>query len=582
MATAQQAVLLFHKIITSRKSRPEAAGRRQVHFQTGTNGAVEQASIPAISLAVTESQPTARAAGDQPYWVIVLAVAVFVRLVTLVSYPPLIVGDGEEYWNMIWQMASGNYQSNLIFCSGYPFFMSFPVAILGALWDTAPDIAYRLLLVVQHALGASLALVAFDVLKRSVSLTAGVIGGLLIAISPTRAAWANQTRPEFMLGFFILLVLWLLVRASGSQKWTLLWYAAAGAAAGAMLLVRFNAVAIMPIMVLTILLCGQKRSWRDRGVATLTYLLAALIVFSLYIVLIHQPSTGSWRYSNIFGLSLAKRVADADIPFDASNGPWSRQLLRYHYVDVLSPDLIPKPSTHAQHIERELDEAALRTFLDAPDPSQTVVDGEPDEDKIYYFLGFERGDELLMRAALEAIVKQPGTYLADVLLSLIEYFTTLHTFGPDFLLPPPEEFHIHQTGALGFAQISMPIKEKWGYENPSWAWLPGAAFLTSYFDAYHYINVLYSIAFVVSLIWFLAAPRKRLLAGICWSIAAVWLLSVSVISRPGPRYRSPIGPVLDILLAISLAFAISVIVPVLRKLRLSLSAYHSQVTRKDS
>ena len=72
-------------------------------------------------------------------------------------------------------MAQGALQGNLVYSTGYPFALSFALRPLQGLWATAPDLAYRLVLVMQYACGVVAVLMLYDLLRRTAAPPRGAV-----------------------------------------------------------------------------------------------------------------------------------------------------------------------------------------------------------------------------------------------------------------------------------------------------------------------------------------------------------------------------------------------------------------------
>jgi hypothetical protein len=495
----------------------------------------------------------------------VTVAAALVRILTVVSYPPIIAGDGADYWHLARQMATGAFQGNLVYSTGYPFVLSLALIPMQWLWSATPDLAYRLVLVGQHTCGLITVVLLYDLLRRMVSPRAALIGGLLSALSPVEAAWASETRPEFFLSFLLVLSLWLLMRVTSRPRPITVLFALAGATAGLSWLVRVNSVIAAPLWCLAIWLWPDGHSRRSRFGWAGAFLGAGLLIVGGYLALVHYPTTGTWKYSYLLGWNLKNRLADAGIPFDRANGPATAALIRYQYADIGLKEL-PKVTELASHVDHPIDARLAAALRSAPEPTKsTTVDFE--EKRLYLLLGFPEADGLMTRAALETIAAHPIPYLTSVAQTIADYFYRYNEFSSDFVLPDEMHIGVLKQGVLGFVKVSVSeshlgddgetshTKTKWAFEQPSWVWLPGINLLNGYYDVFRFSWILSPVAFIVCLILFLRAPRRRAFVGLCLGLVILWLGAVAFICPPGARYRTPIEPFMDILVGVALAWA---------------------------
>jgi hypothetical protein len=505
----------------------------------------------------------------------VTATAILVRLLIIVSYPPIIAGDGADYWHLARVMAQGAFQGNLVYSTGYPFALSFVLMPMQWLWSAAPGLAYRLVLVAQYACGVITVILLYDLLRRMVSPRAALIGGLISALSPVEAAWASETRPEFFLSFLLILGLWLLMRIASRPRPTALMFALVGAVAGLTWLVRVNSVIVAPLWCLAVWLWPREQPRRLRIAWIGAFLTTGIIVAGGYLVLVHYPTTGTWKYSYLFGWNLKNHLADAGILFDRANGPASATLIRYDHAN-LPPELKPpKVTTLASNVDHPIDARLAAVLRSAPEPAQsTAVDFE--EKRLYLLLGFRETDALMTRAALETIAAHPIPYVASVAQTMVDYFYRYHEFGSDFILPDEQHLAVLQQGALGFVKVSARetgignqgdathTKAKWAFEQPSWVWLPGIRLLSGYYQVFRFSWVLSPIAILACVVLFLRSPRRRAFVGLCVALVLLWLGAVAFICPPGSRYRTPIEPFMDVFIGAAIAWLFTVVRTALR------------------
>ncbi len=497
------------------------------------------------------------------------AIAAIVRILIIVSYPPIIASDGADYWHLAREMAAGAFQGDLVYSTGYPFALSFALRPMQWMWSVSPDLAYRFVLVLQHTCGLLAVMLLYAVLRRMVNARAALIGALICALSPVVAAWASETRPEFFLSFLLVLSLWLLMHATTHSHPNALRFALAGAVVGLTWLVRINSVVVVPLWCLAIWLWLPAQLRRLRLGWVGAFLGAGILVAASYLALVHQPSTGTWKYSYLLGWNLKNHLADAGIPFDRADGPASATLIRYEHADLPKEDL-PKVTTLSSHVDHPIDARLAAAMINAPEPTASTAT-DFDEKRLFYLLGFPEADRMMTQAALEVITAHPISYFAAVAQTMADYFYRYHEFSSDFMLPDEEHFDVLRQGPLGFVKVGARIahperedetthtKPKWAFEQASWVWLPGIRLLNDYYGVFRLSWVLAPTSMLICFVLFLRAPRRRAFIGLCLGLVLVWLGAVAFVSPPAARYRTPIEPIMDIFIGVAVAWAIGLL-----------------------
>ena len=139
-----------------------------------------------------------RGTGGRDWFVVGLVGAMlFVRLIYLFSYPFLIEGDGETYYQLLLES-----QAHLLHATGYVFF-SLPLRLLAKLVGTEPA---NLLLFSQQAFSAAAVATLYLALKRLVPRWISFLACLPLGIDAQLVAAAGTTRPEFLQAAVLMLL----------------------------------------------------------------------------------------------------------------------------------------------------------------------------------------------------------------------------------------------------------------------------------------------------------------------------------------------------------------------------------------
>ena len=361
------------------------------------------------------------------FLVILVGAILFVRIVYLFSYPFLIEGDGETYYQLLLES-----QAHLLHATGYIFF-SLPLTLLAKLAGTEPA---NLLLYFQQAVSMASVTALSSALRRLVPRWIGFLTCLPLGIDAQMVAAAGTTRPEFLQANILLLLIssaiFGLTSERGHRK--TIFYMGTGVFTVAGYLTKYN---FLPSLVFCLLpLFDNGLRWKSRWWMLAKSGLGGALLLLLFLTTFHYPTTGSLRLNLVHGWIHLFKLKHAGIPILPANG-----LATQKYI-VLSESL-PQFSAGPGPWKKinEVPEAVRAPFRQrwsaflATDDAQEVRAsfdslGPPEQRRanyheaaacapIYYYLGLEEGEKLLRAVFWEGVRGYSGRYLSSVWTALV-------------------------------------------------------------------------------------------------------------------------------------------------------------------
>ncbi len=241
-------------------------------------------------------------------------VAGVLRLAFLYRAPVFLTGDSQSHFLPGFDLAHGfTFDPELRRPAGYPLFVAGVIAFLGE--------ELRALAFVQHVLGVVTALLTYGLGRLTFGRTAGVVGGLLVALNGALILSEHSVMTEALFGTLLagaLLALLLGARVSGapSRRWG--WFVLAGVLLGAGALTRPVGQILLLLVPLWLLLL--RRGWRS----VLSDSLLVSLGFGLLIgpwMLRNLAEHGSLTASGGLGRSLVARTIKYDTGFFDADQP---------------------------------------------------------------------------------------------------------------------------------------------------------------------------------------------------------------------------------------------------------------------
>jgi hypothetical protein len=344
-----------------------------------------------------------------------LVISVLVQTVLLTF--PLSFGSIEQRLiDLAWQDPFGGYQSSLFHYPGVAYLWSFiqvdlgqdPSILLKSLedaqkageflfWITAWGNVY-LLVIVQKLLFLFIVLGIYKIVLQATNRIYAFAVAILFATNVSIAIWTQTLTSAFLLSGLLTYYTFQLFRDYRNVNWYVF-----GFLCGLMVLIRPNSLFVVPV---ALLFMGWKNKidLKNSGI----YLGMALIIYGLFIGLVHEPSTGTFAYSFNGGTNLFMRMNHIGAMPERSFGPYSSEVLEYSSRKPTSKLSLSQFSRNYK--PRKVLEPSSFELKD-----NAII--EPLE--LLWFLGFERGSKTMLKASLETIVQHPWDYIA----SFADYFT---------------------------------------------------------------------------------------------------------------------------------------------------------------
>jgi glycosyltransferase involved in cell wall biosynthesis len=354
------------------------------------------------------------------------AFVVVVRILFIKTYPlNNLGGDTPGYYHILCYRLS-----NLAHAPGYPFLAGLPLGISQfqqmALDHGAP---FRsVLLVAQH--GFDLLCLAFFmlVLARAFNRTTAVLAVAIAGLSLQGMGVTSAVYPEWLQGDLLLLLIAFVIlawRAKPLRSKTL-WYTMAFVAFTWCYLVKFNAMILLPVLVLLVAL--EKVPWKHRLRIVLIAGAIAFLNYAAFVAFYQRPKTGTTALSYDHSWVLMARLAECyggRLPYPQgiatkrwlafaamipqtyegeSSGPFEN-------VNIV-PESIRRPY---QRIAAELiaaDEAHLDAILRAH-PVPATFNLSKSSIPISWFVGLKVSDDLGIKVFLESVWHSPRQFIAS-------------------------------------------------------------------------------------------------------------------------------------------------------------------------
>lgn len=442
---------------------------------------------------------------------LILVVTGVTRLTLYVSYPLGGLDDNQSMQRyMVGELLDGNPNvGNLRYNSGY----ALAIAPIVALSQSAGALDERLVLLVQVGLASLVPFLLYDLLRR-VDPTAALGVALVAALDLFGLQWAHLWLPVWLVALLLTVTIWCADRALRSERIGLpawLWSLGAGAAAGVAGLGRLNVLPVIALLGVA-LLFRREVALRLRA---LTFVLLGAVsagVVLLYLVLIHQPSTGTWQLSCLLGPNLIQSAIEKNVPMTAANGQATEEVLTWVALPPLrelafTADFYPRWSEPGAWATEPEQRAFFAQTADSP-PERLQVDYPA---ALIYYNGQCATDRMLRAVHHEAVTRAPLTWLVGWGRAL----------GVMLVQAPVETFdrwHLPRYSALSFGeswQLGFQRASGANFYSDQWVWSPGVWLYSAIFNAVNLVKWLTPVAVVWALLsrrWQFVAPALLLLA----------------------------------------------------------------------
>jgi 4-amino-4-deoxy-L-arabinose transferase-like glycosyltransferase len=200
-------------------------------------------ALPSATVSAIRRRP------DLWFLAVVVITAALMRLAFAYRAPVFVRPDSIGYFQAAYELAHGvDLDIPIRRTPGYPLFLT------GAIWTVGED--FHSIALIQHLLGVITAILAYLIGKRLFSPLAGLIAGLLVALSGPLIIFEHYLMSEPLFTVFVTAAIWLGV--AGLQERSTKFLALAGAAVGLAYLARPVGGALMPILALAALVLAGK------------------------------------------------------------------------------------------------------------------------------------------------------------------------------------------------------------------------------------------------------------------------------------------------------------------------------------
>lgn len=377
-------------------------------------------------------------------------------------------------------------RSNLCAAPGYPFLAGLPLSIhwIADAASGHPNGFNNALLWAQH--GFDLLCLAFfmGVLARAYNRAVAVIAALVAGLSLQGMGVTSAIYPEWLQGDLLLLTIAfaLLAWRSGTFARKASWYAAAFGAFTWCYLVKFNAMVVLPVLVLVIVL--ETLPWAARARLLAIAAGFAFLNYAAFVGLYHRPRTGTIDLSYDHSWVLMARLDDAyhgKLPYP--QGIATKRWLALSAVLPLNydgasigpfenvntvPETIRGPYRAIAHHILTTDAAGLDAILRAH-PLHAKFNVGISSIPISWFVGLKESDELGTKVFVESVMHSPRQFIsstANMTLASLRDSTAYPHFPTEDNVGQYCERVIHQgDGRLHLVQRanqSLPYR----YSNP--------------------------------------------------------------------------------------------------------------------
>ena len=471
---------------------------------------------------------------------LLLLLTLLVRGGMYLAYPLQVQVDdnqkGQRY--LIDRLLEGDLLiGNLRYNTGYPLVIA-PVAAVGQQFGRLGE---RIVLLVQVALSALIPFLLYDLVRRHHSRRAALTVALLALFDPHGLQWAHLSLPVWLVALCFTLAIWMIDRATGrglTRRSLLL----AGAILGIAVLARLT---FAPVVALTgiFLLFTRGHSPRKRLTALLALASGGLLILVGYTLLVHFPSTGTFRPSCIGGINALESIQEAGIPVARENGSTTARLL---LLNALPADSSFEPRHDYANWRRPgpwVSQEAQSDFREQKPPEE--VPGAFDSfapRTLGWYLGPCELDSLFIGAALEALVAQPLKLLQSLpeeVLDLLHRVTRWH-------LPHIDSLEIHEDRDVPFPLQRARSWQGGAYlRNPLW---PAPMAIYSHTrDILDWTNLL----IVPALVW--ALLRRRVVFNQAALTLIFQVVFLAVVDWQEGRIVAPLWPLWPLLIGGMLA-----------------------------
>jgi dolichol-phosphate mannosyltransferase len=353
------------------------------------------------------------------------AFVVVVRILFIKTYPlNNLGGDTPGYYHLLCYRLS-----NLCHAPGYPFLAGFPLGI-SQFQQMALDhgAAFRrVLLLAQHGFDLFCLAIFMVVLARAFNRTTAVLAVAIAGLSLQGMGVTSSVYPEWLEGDLLLLMIAfaLLAWRAKPLPTKTLWYVMAFVAFTWCYLVKFNAMIVLPVLVLLVVL--ERVPWKDRLRIALIAGAIAFVNYAAFVAFYHRPKTGttalSYDHSWVLMARLAECYGRLPYPQGIATKRWlafAAMIPQTYEGESSGPfenvNTVPEPIRRPyQGIAAELiaaDEARLDEILRThPVPARFNVGKS--SIPISWFVGLKVSDELGIKVFLESVWHAPRQFIAS-------------------------------------------------------------------------------------------------------------------------------------------------------------------------
>ncbi|MFN0074199.1 MAG: ArnT family glycosyltransferase [Chloroflexota bacterium] len=293
------------------------------------------------------------------YLTLVILAATCMRLAFTYRAPVFIRQDSIGYFQAAYELAHGlDADIPIRRTPGYPLFLA------ATIWAVGED--FHSIALIQHMLGIITAGLAFLLGKQLFSPLAGLVAGMLVALSGPLIIYEHYLMSESLFTLFITAGIWLAVR--GIQRRSYAWLALAGMSVGLAYQARPVGGAIIPIIALSaMLLRGTIRERGLRGTAVLSgfaLILLPVFILSQLNATDATPALGQTLYGRF--VRHDERIVypspDSPAPFDNPDRVAARRLILQAAARDLRPSVVNHRLRESLGLTPKQADQALRDF----------------------------------------------------------------------------------------------------------------------------------------------------------------------------------------------------------------------------
>lgn len=442
-----------------------------------------------------------------------LLFALLLRLAFNFRSPALVGKDSQSYFLPGWELARAQpFEIGQRRTPGYPLFVAGVIITLGE------DL--RALALAQHLLGVATVAVTYLLGKLTFGRSAGLLAGLLVAVSGPLLIYERYVMSEALFGLLLALAMLtgvVAVQRSGSRAgdggmggWgagALGRWLVAGLVLGLAVLTRPIAQMLIPLLALSALL-ATGRDWR-RGLLGVLALVVGVALVQGPWVLRNALTTGNVGAST-FGRTLIARTAyyDRGFAFDVPGQP--------------------HPDPPVQRAREIVQEGARRQQSDGVIAGRLRQELELDPVQV---------NRLMREVAVAAILRDPVHYVEGSLV-----------FAQRIFVGAEERLREHWDEYKDANPWDERVRALVGGPSPAeLAERPTASRLVSLYQPVRFAPVLAAL-FTLGLALAVSVPRYRaaLLPG---AAALLVLVASAALDGPVERYRYPVDPLIALLAA---------------------------------